>query len=154
MPAGNAGGRKTSTRQEGKMMKNITVKRSIKPVIGVEVLGLCGCSYFLYNAFSHQAWALLYLAGWVLCIPVVFLIDYIRWEVSFTKKNIQFRRLFLKHSYSYSEIKDVREYYRSADNQYRLTILFADGRRVSMLSGYKNYMIARRELLRHMSIHS
>jgi hypothetical protein len=136
------------------MMKNITVKRSIKPVIGVGVLGLCGCSYFLYNAFSHQAWALLYLAGWVLCIPVVFLIDYIGWEVSFTKKNIQFRRLFLKHSYSYSEIKDVREYYRSADNQYRLAILFADGRRVSMLSGYKNYMIARRELLRHMSIHS
>lgn len=135
-------------------MNKITVKRSIIPVIGVWVLGLCGCSYFIYNAFSHQAWALLYLAGWVLCFPGVFLIDYIRWEVSFTKKNIQFRRLFLKHSYLYSEIKDVREYYRSADNQYRLTILFADGRRVSMLSGYKNYMIARRELLRHMSIHS
>lgn len=135
-------------------MKNITVKRSIKPVIGVGVLGLCGCSYFLYNAFSHQAWALLYLAGWVLCIPVVFLIDYIGWEVSFTKKNIQYRRLFSKHSYSYSEIKDAKEYFRSADNQYRLTILFVDGRRVSMLSGYKNYLNARRELLRHISIHA
>lgn len=136
------------------MMKIITVKRSIIPVIGVGVLGLGACLYFLYNAFSHQTWVLLYLAGWVLCIPVVFLIDYIGWEVSFTKKNIQYRRLFFKHSYSYSEIKDVREYYRSVDNQYRLTILFVDRRRVSILSGYKNYLNARRELLRHTSFHS
>ena len=135
-------------------MHIVIVRRSITPVIGVWILGLCGFAFFAYNAFMHQAWALFYLAVWVLCIPIVFLIDYIIWKISFTKKSIQFRRLFSKHSYSYSEIEGVEEYFRSVDNQYKLIIRFADGKRISMLSGYKNYLNARKELLRHTSFRS
>ena len=132
-------------------MHIVIVRRSITPVIGVWILGLC---VFAYNAFMHQAWTLFYLAVWVLSIPIVFLIDYLIWKISFTKKSIQFRRLFSKHSYSYSEIEGVEEYFRSVDNQYKLIIRFADGNRISMLSGYNNYLNAREELLRHTSFRS
>ncbi len=135
-------------------MNVVTIRRPIVPVLGVWILGLCGFFYFFYNAFSHRTWTLLFLAVWALSIPVVFLIDYLVWEVSFTKNNIQFRRLLSKHCYSYSEIKDVKEYFRSVDSQYKLIIRFADGRSISILSGYNNYMNARKELLRHTSFHS
>ena len=133
-------------------MRETTIRRPVVPVIGVWTIGLCGLSFFVFNAVSHQAWALLYLAAWTLIIPVMFLVDYLSWKVIFTKTSVRPCTVFSKRSYSYSEIKKVREFFRSVDNQYKIIIQFTDGRKVAMLSSYKNYMNARTELLRHTSI--
>lgn len=133
-----------------KRSKNIIVKQPLGISLFFIGAGILYLILFLYSKDNNLCMRLLASSMFVVPIWCVALY-YFKWYISFGSDGIVFRGLICTREYSYGNILSVTEYHSSKPGR-SLKITFSDGKLISVPDYCKNYELAKREIMKHISI--
>lgn len=134
------------------MKTAIIVKKYTAERISFRVILVCWVLFTLLFVVVPQQYPLLLVALPFVAIFFFLLVYYESWQISFDKKTIIRRVLFVRIGiYSYSQISDVFESYSETNHEY-IMLVFSNGDKFSFRLKDENAYLAKKLINTHHSI--
>ena len=135
-------------------MENTTVvRKSKRHRAGIWAFSMLALAVTLYAAAALRA-----PEGFLLCVPVLligipFALYDSTWQLRLEEKHIVKRLFFREISrYSYVQLRKVRKRYCTSEGNYRIEMIFVDGKRLQFRMDDECAGQAEKKLQRHCSI--